>query len=472
MSCNLTEKFIRICVVIVAAVTVALVGFLLYVSVEEGGYYWTGTLFTKAASFAAACLFSAAVIAGAKNIYKDFSFPQWRRVSCESIKNTRVRAAKVFFIVLGYSAFLLIFIQILGILLGKTGTQAEIFEKIWTKLDSQHYLYVAENGYTAEGDYGKVVEIVFFPGYPLLIRGAAAFSGNYLLAATGLSVLFFAGAAAIIYLLTEELGGERAASNAVAVLCLLPGSFFFVAPMTESLFLFTTVGCVYLAKHKRWLGAALLGAYASFTRSAGVFVAVIFVYEVVKDFVSDTRITPKNRKKFAMRAVFRCFYVLLIFAGLGTYLIINKVLYGDWFKFLYYQRVQWSQQSSLFLNTPAYVTDRLIACFSGNGQVTTGWGLWLPELLAIMLTCGNLAVNGRKLRGDLSLYSLIYFVFSVGVSWLLSGVRYMLALFTQPIMIGQVLAKKNIFVKISVYIIMAVLNVIYIIMFLKRWQVW
>ena len=50
-------------------------------------------------------------------------------------------------------------------------------------------------------------------------------------------------------------------------LCVLPGSFFFAAPMSEGLFLLCCAGCVYLVRRGKFGLGCFVGAYGAFTLS-------------------------------------------------------------------------------------------------------------------------------------------------------------------------------------------------------------
>lgn len=125
-----------------------------------------------------------------------------------------------------------------------------------------------------------MVQLVFFPGYPMAVRLVSILLGGQLLLAGFLvSALSFAGAGCLLYRLVRLDAPHREAVRAVSFLCLLPGSFFFAAPMSESFFLLLTVGSYYAARTGWWLLAGLLGGMAALTRSVGLLLLIPLFFE-------------------------------------------------------------------------------------------------------------------------------------------------------------------------------------------------
>ncbi|HEX6207853.1 MAG TPA: mannosyltransferase family protein, partial [Actinomycetota bacterium] len=131
-------------------------------------------------------------------------------------------------------------------------TSFERFDALW-------FLRVADQGYF-DGDGSAV----FFPGYPLLIRGVSFLLGDRPLAA-GLLVsnLAFAGALVVLYFLTSAEWGQRVARRSVLYLAIFPTAFFFLAPYSESPFLLFALLAFWGARRGRWAVAGLAGAAAA-----------------------------------------------------------------------------------------------------------------------------------------------------------------------------------------------------------------
>jgi hypothetical protein len=132
--------------------------------------------------------------------------------------------------------------------------------------DTVWFLDIANDG---SGD-----RAAFFPLYPLLVRAGGWLCGSPLLAGIAISlVCFLAGLAALHRLAALELGADAARWTVVAF-ALFPGSLWFSAVYSESLFLMVSVGAVLCARRERWAAAALLGALGAATRSAGLLLVV------------------------------------------------------------------------------------------------------------------------------------------------------------------------------------------------------
>lgn len=135
--------------------------------------------------------------------------------------------------------------------------------------DSVWYLDIANDGYGDGGD-----RAAFFPLYPFLVKVLGWLCGSPLIAAIALSLVAFLGGMAVLHrLATIELGPE-AARWSVYALALFPGSLWFSAAYSESLFLMVSVGAVLAARVERWWLAGLLGALGAATRSAGLLLVV------------------------------------------------------------------------------------------------------------------------------------------------------------------------------------------------------
>lgn len=153
--------------------------------------------------------------------------------------------------------------------------------------DATWYLLISEQGYEPDAFAGGGVEgrPVFFPVYPLLIKGLGGFAGFgvSVVVASAISLVSLLGALYLLHRLTALELGEGTARATVRLVAFAPVAYFFTAPYTESLFLLLSVGAVYAARRRRWAVAGVLAAFASGTRNIGVFLvialALIYLYE-------------------------------------------------------------------------------------------------------------------------------------------------------------------------------------------------
>jgi hypothetical protein len=154
----------------------------------------------------------------------------------------------------------------------------------WARWDAAHYIAVAQFGYgdaTSPSPHGG---LGFFPLYPLLMRaliavsGAEATSGAYAAAGIVISNLCFFVAVALLARIAADFAGERAAVDAVLLLCVAPFGFFFQAAYTESLFLLLALLTMRFGDRQRWWLAAAAAALGSATRLIGLAIGPALLY--------------------------------------------------------------------------------------------------------------------------------------------------------------------------------------------------
>src|SRR4051812_29226269 len=128
------------------------------------------------------------------------------------------------------------------------GSSLHILVTAWERADGLWFLRIADGGYGL-GDGSAA----FFPLYPLAIRAVSWLLGGHPLpAALLVSNLSFLGALIVLYRLTVREISVPAARTAVLLLALFPTSFFFFAPLSESLFLLLAVGSFSAARRRWW----------------------------------------------------------------------------------------------------------------------------------------------------------------------------------------------------------------------------
>ncbi len=369
-------------------------------------------------------------------------------------------AAGVFLVLLLFDVLVLLAVWALRALLGYPSSFSQMLSFWATGLDSRHYLDIARDWYLGEGDIDRLVQLVFLPGYPLAIRLVHLLVPDWTLAALFTSALCFAGGGAVLYRLLRLDLPRETALRAIALLCLMPGAFFFAAPMSESLFFLLCVSCLYLARTRRWLAGCVCGGAAAFTRSLGLTLLAPLVLELVGSAV---------RRPDGKRALRRAAALLLILVGFGAYCWVNYRVAGDPFQYMIYQREHWGQRLGWFFNTSAYQTENLLRC--AGTENAKFWGLWLPNLAASFAFLGVFTAAAKRLRASITAWAIGYFFVAVGVTWLLSAPRYLLTFFPFPTALA-LLTQKRPRAAAAAAAICAVLAFCYLLAFVQRWQVW
>lgn len=334
----------------------------------------------------------------------------------------------------------------------------------WTCTDSRHYLDIARDWYLSEGPVDRLVQLVFFPGYPLAVRLVNLAVGNYLYSGLIVSALSFAGAGCIIYRLLRLDYSRHDALRTIKYLCLLPGVFFFAAPMSESLFLLLCAACVYFARTGKWLVGCLFGALAAFTRSLGVMLFVPLFFEAIAAYTREDSVCGHSGKRLAARLA----ALFIIPLGFAAYCVINSLVAGDPFKFMQYQSEHWGQRLGWFFNTAAHQTEHAIKSAADDPCVLLG--LWLPNLIACFGSLAAMLAAAKKLRPSYTAWFIAYFVVATGATWLLSAPRYLIALLPIPLAFSIDAEDPRIDPALTAACTAA--GILYFIAFVLRWQVW
>jgi len=153
---------------------------------------------------------------------------------------------------------------------------------IWGVWDTGWYLDILRNGYDAAphagGPTAGQANWAFFPLYPMLGRGLAALTGlGGFPALLVIAHAAFVAAVGLLFAETRARFGRPAARAAVAVLCVMPGSYVFSSGYTESLFLALILLAFALARREHWLAAGAAGFAAALTRNLGVLLVIPFL---------------------------------------------------------------------------------------------------------------------------------------------------------------------------------------------------
>ena len=338
---------------------------------------------------------------------------------------------------------------------------------IWNQLgtDSQHYLNIAQNGYVATGDDRLL--IVFFPLYPLLVRGVHFIIDNYLVSGLVVSNLCWVFAAYLLYELALMDTDKKGALRALKYLCILPASFLFSAPLSDSLFLLLSVACVYAVRKNLYPVAGIIGFLAAFTRMPGILLFAPACFELVGSIIRER---PMHGKESRWRLVVtgKALSLLLIPAGLLLYFYVNYRVTGSATMFLTYQNEQWHQQLGWFFGTMATQVNSATVSFADD--VTMRWGLWIPNILYLFGSLGIVIAAQNKLRASNVAYFIAYYAVCMGATWLLSAPRYLTAAYPLALALGAITEKKAID-RIATIVCIALL-ILYLLAYVKQWYVY
>ena len=198
------------------------------------------------------------------------------------------------------SRLLVIAVAVLGPLLFKTDVR---FPGRITDIGWRAYVNVWDVGWygnVALGGYRYVAggdsNVVFFPAFPLLLRGLNAIGIDFLVAGLLISNLCFAVSLWLfLRLIEKETGRRETAEWAAALMAFSPAAAWFSLGLTESLFLFLTLALVTEARTRRWGWMLAAGFAAGLTRPNGfllVLPAIVLVSGAIGEAWRDCRWCP------------------------------------------------------------------------------------------------------------------------------------------------------------------------------------
>ena len=349
---------------------------------------------------------------------------------------------------------------------GYSGGIFETLRALWVRTDAPHYLGLAQNGYVTEGD--PRFHIVFFPLYPLLVRGMWYIVRDWFAAAMVLNnILSVAGAIAFYELAALDFS-RKDAFRALRYLLIFPAAFFFGAPMTESLFVLLSVMALYFARKRQFLPACVMGGLAALSRLPGVLLAAPIAMECLADIRTGYLEQPDWRKVW-QKVIRYGLCLLIVPLGVGIYFYINYAVTGDAFTFLRYQREHWYQSLTWFFSPASYIPQYLANALA-QGDLRTALGLYLPNLAAMFLSLLVMFFGVKRLRPSYTVYFLLCFVTLIGGTWLISAPRYLASAF--PLALSMVFGTRNKTVDVLLSVFYGVLLVVFMGMFVVGYPIY
>lgn len=167
------------------------------------------------------------------------------------------------------------------------------FANLPARWDVGWYLGIAIDGYSVgdrAGASGGQQNIVFFPAFPLIMRGIGRLLGGdptaYLWGATVGSLIAFAVGLLYVHRLARDLLDDSTlAVFAVWLMATYPFSLFYSAPYTEAWFLLGSAAAVYhFRRGAIWKGGAW-GWLVGLTRPNGCFLAVVLAVMAIEPWL-------------------------------------------------------------------------------------------------------------------------------------------------------------------------------------------
>lgn len=142
--------------------------------------------------------------------------------------------------------------------------------------DGGWYKKIATIGYDYARD-SQQHSIVFFPLYPLLVRGVMLVGLPFEVAGTLVSNVAFLGALIVLYNWVKQQQGVSVAKWATVVLALCPLTLFATVTYTEGLFLFFSTLALQAFDRRQYVRAAFWGAMTTAIRFIGIALVPAFI---------------------------------------------------------------------------------------------------------------------------------------------------------------------------------------------------
>src|SRR6266852_518255 len=158
----------------------------------------------------------------------------------------------------------------------------------WYHWDVISFENIATRGYVYRDN------AAFFPLYPLLEREVSALlhiHTNVFLGGMLITNLAFWGTLIVLYRFVEVEFDRATARRETLYLAVFPTALFFFAAYNEALFLFFMLLSFYAMRRGSWWLAGLFGGLATLTRSIGLLLLAVFLYEFVRQVLPQLRQT-------------------------------------------------------------------------------------------------------------------------------------------------------------------------------------
>lgn len=276
----------------------------------------------------------------------------------------------------------------------------------FTITDAIHYLYLAEHGYQSSGEKANLV--VFYPLYPSLIWLFKLILGSYVVAGFFVSWACWGGACVSMLELAAQRFDRPRAALAALLLALFPFSFFSMGVFTESVFLLLSTQCFLRIEKRQWLAVGVLGGLAALCRTQGILLILPAVYMWL--------LARKNKERDL-----KCLYLLLIPAGAGGYLLLNKIVAGHWTAYLAYLKAPPWYSSAKWISVNLTQHYEMAQQYPGLAVFIYAAQLVLYFIVMGLLFYGLLSAAPAHVL----LYGGAYLGMCYLAGWLISGPRYL-----------------------------------------------
>jgi Gpi18-like mannosyltransferase len=325
----------------------------------------------------------------------------------------------------------------------------------WYRWDTIHYLEIADFGYDFD-----LVNTVWPPFYPFLIKIFDTIFHSSLLSAILVSNIFFILSLFLLYILASDIFDEVIAKKTLFFAITLSSSFFFIAGYSESLFLALSVGVFLFIKKQNWFLAGILASLAALTRVQGVLLVIPIFLELLRKYFKD-----KNLWNLIKHSI-SCLYAPMAYGLFSIYVFFGLRADWPWQTLADYwnQRFGWSWEGFYYT---------FLSLLGKNINID-----YTPSLVKVinivlpLISIYLLFKLRKKIPISLSIYSWILLYMVIGKidynNSFVSTTRYLLTVF--PIFFALAYFIKNKRANLAWFLINIILQIIFLVYF--YWWVW
>ena len=161
----------------------------------------------------------------------------------------------------------------------------------WYRWDVDRFATIAIEGYK------QFDNTAFFPLFPLLeYIVSVVLHKSILVSGMLISNLAFLAALVVLYRFVETEFDSDTAKRTALYISIYPTAFFFFAAYNESLFMLFMLLSYYAMRRGSWWLAGLFGGLATLTRSIGLLLLAVFLYEFVRQVLPRLRQTWREKQ--------------------------------------------------------------------------------------------------------------------------------------------------------------------------------
>lgn len=322
----------------------------------------------------------------------------------------------------------------------------------WANFDGEHFVSIAYFGY-------QELQQAFFPLYPKLIALGMYFYGRTL--GTGarigylISAVSFPIALIFFYKLLKLDYSRKFSLGVISVLLIYPASFYFNAIYSESLFLMLIILSFYFFRKGKYFWASLFGFLGSLTRVFGVLLFLSFFIEIFLFKIPIKKV----------------FWILLIPAGLGLYMVYLYRTVGDPLAFYNLQLVVGEQHQRGVVLFPQVVYRYLKIIFTMDSLTPLLTTIFFEFAVGLIFFILPIIGYFKKVRLSYLFFAFFGYLLPTVQGSFSSLPRYVLVLFPSFIILALLFKNLPNWVKIFLGSLSAILLLIETALFLRGYWV-